>query len=163
VPVLAWISAAAAAQSIDDLGKSLSELDSSAYGCRASGSRTVCRRNEQDLMHLGLPALAVTLEYEHELLGQVTVMFDERYFADVEIRLNSSFGVAEPRDEKLRSGMAGILVNRVRVWRRASGFVMLEQFAEKVTRSALRYLTTAEYAALVQRRNAARIRGIRDL
>jgi len=44
----------------------------------------------------------------------------------------------EVHDEQLRSGMAGAIVNRVRVWRNGGNVVMLEQFSGKITSSALR-------------------------
>jgi len=155
--------APAGGQGIEALGSRLSDLDRSAYSCDKTGARTLCRAGGKSLEHLGLPVLGMTLEYRRELLNRLTVLFDEARFAEVEGHLATRFGAPEVHDERLRSGMAGAIVNRVRVWRRDGNVVMLEQFSGKITSSALRYLTSDDYRELMRARDAVRVRGTRDL
>jgi len=151
------------AQGIEALGSQLSALDRGLYTCAGTGVKTQCRARGKSLEHLGLPVLGVTLEYRSELLNRTTVLFDEARFAQIEESLTARFGAPEIHDEQLRSGMAGAIVNRVRVWRSHGNVVMLEQFSGKITSSALRYLTTDGYRELMRARDAGRIRGTRDL
>lgn len=155
--------AASGAQDIEALGSRLSDLDRRLYSCAENGAHALCRAGGKPLEHLGLPVLGLTLEYRAGLLDRTTVMFDETRFADVENRLTARFGAPEVHDEQLRSGMAGAIVNRVRVWRRNGNVAMLEQFSGKITSSALRYLTTDDYRELMRARDAVRVRGTRDL
>jgi len=155
--------AASGAQGIDALGSRLSDLDRRLYSCAETGAQTLCRAGGKSLEHLGLPVLGLTLEYRGELLNRTTVLFNEARFAEVEGGLMARFGAPEEHDEQLRSGMAGAIVNRVRVWRRDGKVVMLEQFSGKITSSALRYLTSDDYRELMRARDAVRVRGTRDL
>jgi hypothetical protein len=155
--------APAGAQGIEALGSRLSGLDRRTYSCDETGTRTLCRAGGKSLEHLGLPALGMTLEYRGELLNRTTVLFDEARFAEVEGGLTARLGAPEVHDEQLRSGMAGAIVNRVRVWRRDGSVAMLEQFSGKITSSALRYLTSDDYRELMRARDAVRVRGTRDL
>ena len=150
-------------QGIEALGSQLSALERGLYTCAGTSLNTQCRANGKPLEHLGLPVLGVTLEYRSELLNRTMVLFDEARFAEVEGRLTARFGAPELHDEQLRSGMAGAIVNRVRVWRRDGNVVMLEQFSGKITSSALRYLTADDYRQLMRARDAVRVRGTRDL
>lgn len=161
--VLLVTGAAFGADDTGVLGSPLSGIDRTVYSCFTSTARTICKAGGGGMEHLGLPVLTVTREYRDELLRSMTVMFDEARFADVERRMSARLGAAESADERLRSGMAGVITNRVRIWRSGSAVIVLEQFAEKITRSALRYLTEADYAELMRRRDAARVRGARDL
>jgi hypothetical protein len=161
--VLLVAGAAAGAQDIEALGSRLSDLDRKIYSCAETGVHTVCRTGRQPLEHLGFPVLGMTLEYRAELLNRTTVLFDEALFAQVEGRLTARFGASEVHDEQLRSGMAGAIVNRVRVWQRNGNVAMLEQFSGKITISALRYLTADDYRELMRARDAVRVRGTRDL
>ena len=155
--------AASGAQGIEALGSPLADLDRRLYSCAETGAHTLCRAVGKSLEHLGLPVLGMTLEYRGELLNQTTVLFDEARFAEVEDRLKAEFGAPGLHDEQLRSGMAGVIVNRVRVWRSGGNVVMLEQFSGKITSSALRYLTADGYRELMRARDAVRVRGTRDL
>ena len=155
--------AAFSGQGIKAPGSRLSDLDRTLYTCTGSGAVTLCRAEGKAPEHLGLPVLGMTLEYRGELLNRTTVLFDEARFAEVEDRLTGQFGAPEVHDEQLRSGMAGAIVNRVRVWRRDANVAMLEQFSGKITSSALRYLTADDYRDLMRTRDAARVRGSRDL
>ena len=155
--------AASGAQDIEALGSRLSDLDRSLYSCAETSAHTLCRAAGKSFEHLGLPVLGMTLEYRGELLNQTTVLFDEARFAEVEGHLTARFGAPEIQDEQLRSGMAGAIVNRVRVWRRDRDIAMLEQFYGKITRSALRYLTSDDFRELMRARDAVRVRGTRDL
>lgn len=155
--------AASGAQGIESLGSRLSDLDRTLYSCAQNGALTLCRAGGKSLEHLGLPVLGTTLEYRGELLNRTTVVFDEARFSEVEDRLRARYEAPEVHDEQLRSGMAGAIVNRVRVWRSDGNVVMLEQFFGKITSSALRYLTTDGYRELMRARDAVRVRGTRDL
>ncbi|MGQ0577827.1 MAG: hypothetical protein ACT4PQ_02825 [Betaproteobacteria bacterium] len=155
--------AASGAQGIEALGSPLADLDRRLYSCAETGAHTLCRAVGKSVAHLGLPVLGMTLEYSGERLNQTTVLFDEARFADVEGRLRAGFGTPEHHDEQLRSGMAGAILNRVRVWRSGASVVMLEQFSGKITSSALRYLTADGYRELMHARDAVRVRGTRDL
>jgi len=155
--------AASGAQGIEALGSRLADLDRRLYSCAETGAHTLCRAGGKSLEHLGLPVLGMTLEYRGELLHRTTVLFNEARFAEVEGCLAARFGAPEDHDEQFRSGMAGGIVNLVRVWRRDGNVVMLEQFSGKITSSALRYLTSDDYRELMRARDAARVRGTRDL
>jgi hypothetical protein len=155
--------AASGAQGIEALGSPLSELDRGLYTCVGTSVSTQCRAGGKSLEYLGLPILAVTLEYRSELLNRITVLFDEARFAQIEGSLTARFGAPEIHDEQLRSGMAGAFLNRVRVWRRDGDVAMLEQYFGKITRSALRYLSPDDYRELMRARDAGRVRGTRDL
>ena len=155
--------AASGAQGIQALGSRLSDLDRRLYSCAETGAHTLCRAGGKQLEHLGLPVLGMTLEYHGELLNRTTVLFDEARFEEVENRLTARFGAPEVHDEHLRSGMAGAIVNRVRVWPGVGNVTMLEQFFGKITSSALRYLSTEDYRELMRARDARRVRGTRDL
>lgn len=155
--------AAYSAQGIEALGSRLSDLDRTLYTCAGNGAVILCRAGDRSPEHLGLPVLGMTLEYRGELLNRTTVLFDEARFAEVEGRLTGQFGAPEVHDEQLRSGMAGAIVNRVRVWRRDANVAMLEQFSGKITSSALRYMSADDHRELMRARDAARIRGTRDL
>jgi hypothetical protein len=155
--------AASGAPGIETPGSQLSDLDRTLYSCARDGALTLCRAGGKSLEHLGLPVLGLTLEYRGDVLSRTTVLFDEAHFSEVEDRLTARYKAPEVHDEQLRSGMAGAIVNRVRVWRSDSEVVMLEQFSGKITSSALRYLTTDGYRELMRARDAARVRGVRDL
>jgi len=163
VSLLVITVAASAAQNIEVPGSRLSSLDRALFSCIETEALTLCRAQGKSLEHLNLPVMGITLEYREELLNRTTVLFDETRFADVENRLTARFGTPEVHDEQLRSGMAGTLVNRIRVWGGGGKVVMLEQFSGKITSSALRYLTPDDYRELVRARNAVRVRGKRDL
>lgn len=154
---------ASGAQGIEALGSRLSGLDRGIYSCAGTGVNTQCRAVGESLEYLGLPVLAVTLEFRGELLNRTTVLFEETRFAQAEGSLTARLGPPEMHDEQLRSGMAGAFANRVRVWRSEGNVVMLEQYSGKITRSALRYLTQADYRELMRARDAMRVRGTRDL
>jgi hypothetical protein len=155
--------AASGARGIEPPGSRLADLDRTLYSCAETGAGTLCRARGKSLEHLGLPVLGMTLEYRGELLNRTTILFDEAQFAEAEGRLTARFGAPEAHDEQLRSGMAGAIVNRVRVWRNGGNVVMLEQFSGKITSSALRYLTPDDYRELMRARDAVRVRGTRDL
>ncbi len=155
--------AASGAQGIEALGSRLADLDRRLYSCAETGAHILCRAVGTSLEHLGLPVLGMTLAYSGERLKQTTVLFDEARFAEVEGRLRAGFGAPEVHDEQLRSGMAGAIVNRVRVWHGDGNVVMLEQFSGKITSSALRYLTPDDFGELMRARDAVRVRGTRDL
>ncbi len=154
---------ASGARGIEPPGSRLADLDRTLYSCAETGAGTLCRARGKYLEHLGLPVLGMTLEYRGEFLNRTTILFDEAQFAEAEGRLTARFGAPEAHDEQLRSGMAGAIVNRVRVWRNGGNVVMLEQFSGKITSSALRYLTPDDYRELMRARDAVRVRGTRDL
>lgn len=155
--------AVSGAQEVEALGSRLAALDRARYSCTKNGAHTLCRPTGGSLDHLGLPFLGMTLEYRGELLQRTTVLFDETRFAEVESRLTALFGTPEHHDERLRAGMAGTIINRIRVWRSGGDVAMFEQYAEKITTSALRYLPADDYAELMRSRDSMRVRGTRDL
>jgi hypothetical protein len=164
-PVFLWLIAGAVSGAADvaAIGSRLSDLDHGLYSCALTGALTVCRAAGKPVEHLGLPVLGITLEYRGERLDRTKVLFDEKRFAEVERRLTDRFGPPENHDEQLRAGMAGTIVNRVRVWRKGGNMAMLEQYSGKVTTSALRYLAPGGYRDLMRSRDATRVRGTRDL
>lgn len=151
------------AQEVEALGSRLAALDRARYSCTKNGAHTLCRPAGKSLDHLGLPLLGMTLEYRGELLQRATVLFDETHFADIESRLTARFGTPEHHDERLRAGMAGTITNRIRVWHSGGDVAMLEQYSEKITTSALRYLAADDYQELMRSRDSLRVRGTRDL
>ena len=155
--------AVSAAQEVEALGSPLAALDRTRYSCTTNAEHTLCRPAGNSLDHLGLPFLGMTLEYRGELLQRTTVLFDEAHFADIESRLTARFGTPEHHDERLRAGMAGTITNRIRVWRGGGEIAMLEQYSEKISTSALRYLAADDYRELMRSRDAMRVRGTRDL
>ena len=162
--VLLLIAAAvSSAQDVAAIGSRLADLDRGFYSCARTGALTLCRPAGKSLEHMGLPVLEITLEYRGEFLDRTTVRFGEGRFAEVERRLAERFGAPENHDEQLRAGMAGTIVNQIRVWRNGGDIAMLEQYSGKITTSALRYLASDGYRELMRSRDAMRIRGTRDL
>jgi len=155
--------AVSGAQEVEKLGSQLAALDRARYSCTTNGAHTVCRPAANSLDHLGLPVVRMTLEYRGELLQRKTVVFDETHFGYIESRLTARFGTPEHHDERLRAGMAGTIINRIRVWRSGGDIAMLEQYSEKITTSALRYLAADDYQKLMRSRDSMRVRGTRDL
>lgn len=145
------------------IGSPLSALDRDVHECRALQGRQVCQARKGTLQFHGSAALAMTLEYEAELLRKVTVLFDEARFEDVLRQLQADLGAGATHDEKIRAGMSGVVVNRIRAWRRCGEVRMLEQFSGKVAVSALQVLSEADFEAEMSRRVAERVRGLRDL
>lgn len=145
------------------IGSPLSALDRGAYDCRERGNRLICQAQGGPLRFRGLPALAMTLEYDAELLRQVTVQFDERQFEDEVRRLEADFGAGAVHDEKIRAGMAGVIVNRIRAWHGRGQVQMLEQFSDRIDVSGLHIFSAQDFEAEMFRRQATRVRGLRDL
>lgn len=145
------------------IGSPLSALDAGAYDCRDQGTRVVCQAQDGPLRFRGLAALAMTLEYDSELLRRVTVQFDERQFEDALGQLEADFGAGAVHDEKIRAGMAGVIVNRIRAWHERGQVQMLEQFSDRIGVSALHIFSEPDFEAEMLRRQAAGVRGLRDL
>lgn len=145
------------------IGSPLSALDRDVHECRARQGRLVCQVRGGALQFHGSAALAMTLEYEAELLRKVTVLFDEARFEDVLRQLQADLGAGTTHDEKIRAGMSGVMVNRIRAWRRRDEVRMLEQYSGKYAVSALRVFSAADFDAEMNRRAAERVRGLRDL
>ena len=150
-------------QEVEAQGSQLADLDRALYSCTQDGEQTLCRAAGTSLDHLGVPILGMTVEYHGELLQRTTVLLDEARFAELESRLTTRFGTPENHDEQLRAGMAGTIINRVRVWRSGGDIAMLEQYSGKITTSVLRYLTVDDYRQFMRSRDAMRVRGMRDL
>lgn len=163
LPGLLAAAIAAASPGIAPIGAPLSGLDRADHDCKSIEKRVLCQRSGSEIRYRGLGALAMTLEYEEELLRRVTVLFDEAQFAEVVRRLDADFGVGEAHDEKLRTGMAGAIVNRIRVWHAGGETLMFEQFSGRISTSALHVLSEADFAAEMRGREASRVRGMRDL
>jgi hypothetical protein len=163
LPCLLAAAIAAASPGIVSIGAPLSGLDRGDHDCKMMEKQVVCQRSGTEIRYRGLGALAMTLEYEEELLRRVTVLFDEAQFAEVEHRLDADFGTGEAHDEKLRTGMAGAIVNRIRVWRAGGETLMFEQFSGRISTSALHVLSEADFETEMRRREASRVRGMRDL
>ena len=153
----------AAGESTARIGSSLSALDRGAYDCRERGDRQICQARGGTLRCRGLAVLAMTLEYEAELLRQVTVQFDEGQFEDAVRQLEADFGAGAVHDEKIRAGMAGVIINRIRAWHERGQVQMLEQFSHGIGVSALYILSATDFETEMRRRQAMRVRGLRDL
>jgi len=145
------------------IGSPLSALDRDAYDCRDQGNRVICQAKGGPLQFRGLAALAMTLEYDPELLRQVTVQFDEGRFEDAVLRLEADFGAGAVHDEKIRAGMAGVIINRIRAWHDRGQVQMLEQFSDRIGVSALHILSATDFEAEMLGRQATRVHGLRDL
>ena len=145
------------------IGSPLSALDRGAYDCRDQGNRVSCQAQGGPLRFRGLAALAMTLEYDSELLRQVTVQFDERQFEAVLRQLEAEYGAGAAHDEKIRAGMAGVIINRIRAWHERGQVQMLEQFSGRIGVSALHIFSATDFEAEMLWRQAARVRGLRDL
>lgn len=163
LPSLLGAAAEEPLREIASIGSPLSSLDRGAYDCSVIAERTLCQRSGPGIRYCGLVALAMTFEYEKELLRRIRVLFDEAQFAELARRMDAEFGTGEAHDEKLRTGMAGSIVNRIRVWRDAAEVVMLEQFSGRISTSALHIFSSADFDAEMRNRRAARARGMRDL
>lgn len=161
----AWSTAvfAAGLPTVMAIGSPLSALDREAFDCRVHQERLACQAQGGAQHYRGLAVHAMTLEYEAELLRQVTVLFDERQFEDALRQFEDEFGAGAVHDEKIRAGMAGVIVNRIRAWRECDEVRMLEQFSGRLGLSALQVFTAADFAAEMSRRQATRVRGLRDL
>lgn len=145
------------------IGSPLSALDRGAYDCRERGNRRICQARGGPLRFLGLAALAMTLEYDAELLRQVTVQFDEGQFENALRQLEADFGAGMVHDEKIRAGMAGVIINRIRAWHERGQVQMIEQFSHSIGVSAVHIFSETDFAAEMRKRQVMRVRGLRDL
>jgi hypothetical protein len=146
------------------LGSALSALDAGGYVCTADAARTQCRLAAgADLSVYGVPARERVLTYRDGLLAQVRIGFDESRFEQVLRACESKLGRAEIFHERLRAGMGGVFTSRIAVWRQKEAVVLLEQYFERVTRSAVSIMPPPAFEALMAARDRRRVRGVRDL
>jgi hypothetical protein len=111
----------------------------------------------------GVPARERVLTYRDGLLAQVRIGFDESRFEQVLRACESKLGRAEIFHERLRAGMGGVFTSRIAVWRQKEAVVLLEQYFERVTRSAVSIMPPPAFEALMAARDRRRVRGVRDL
>jgi hypothetical protein len=89
--------------------------------------------------------------------------FDERNFEGLLQAIETRLGRGEVSSELLRAGMGGVFTNQLAIWRLPDKVVLLEQYFERVTQSAVSIMEPDAFAALMAARERQRVRGVRDL
>lgn len=153
---------------VDELGSPREALDVHGFVCAPAsgppGGTEVCRREPADTMRAaGVPARFAVLVYRAGRLERATVAVDETHYAELLRALVAALGAGDEQTERLRAGMGGVFPNHVTVWRAPGRVIVLEQYFERVTRSALSVMSPGEHARFEAQREAQRVRGIRDL
>jgi hypothetical protein len=147
-----------------DLGSAYDLLDRERYACAAPSAQTQCWLQSSAGLHLnGIDARGQLLTYRAGTLQSVSTTVDERRFDDLLHALEARFGPGEHSTERLRAGMGGVFSNRLVLWRLPDKVVLLEQYFERVTQSAVSVMTPESFAALMAARDSVRVRGARDL
>lgn len=170
--MISWLAALAlASQGIGVLmpdlpapGAQRETLAAEGYICELRDSREVCRLQPAPGLAVdGVPALLAVLVYEAGRLTRATLVVDELRYSELERAIAQRFGPGEEHVEMLRAGMGGLFPNHVTVWRADGEVFLLEQYFERVTRSAITRMDEREFDRFVAEREAQRVRGVRDL
>jgi hypothetical protein len=134
------------------------------FVCDTQHGRETCRLQPASGLSIDdLPALLAVLVYDSGRLARVSLAVDEARYAELESAIAQRLGAGEEHTELLRAGMGGIFPNRIVVWRRDGEVLLLEQYFERVTRSAITMMSAREFDRFAAERDAQRVRGIRDL
>lgn len=111
----------------------------------------------------GVPVRGLEAGFRDGRLAWVTVRLDpDRYAAALEA-VRARLGEPEDRSFRARAGMAGDFEAGVQLWNAGDVAVVLEQYAGKIDRGALRYGDARAMAELVARKRAYPPGAWRDL
>jgi hypothetical protein len=134
------------------------------FVCGTQHARETCRLQPASGLSIDhIPALLAVLVYDGGRLARVSLAVDEARYAELESAIAQRLGAGEEHTELLRAGMGGIFPNRIVVWRHDGEVLLLEQYFERVTRSAITMMSAREFDRFAAERDAQRVRGIRDL
>jgi hypothetical protein len=111
----------------------------------------------------GAPVEDAILDIREGRVAVAAVFFDEQRFPAVAERLAADFGPGEDHSEALRAGMGATFTNVVKAWRREGAVWFAEQFAGRITRSAVSRVPVTEFDGMMAARAAQRVNGARDL
>ncbi|MEX0959131.1 MAG: hypothetical protein WDZ63_07575 [Burkholderiales bacterium] len=170
--MIAWLAAVALASQgvgmlMSDLpapGTQRESLAAEGFTCESRGGRETCRLQPAPGLAVdGVPALLAVLVYEAGRLTRATLVVDELRFSELENAIAQRLGPGEDHVELLRAGMGGLFPNHVTVWRSDGEVLLLEQYFERVTRSAITRMDEPEFDRFLAEREAQRVRGVRDL
>lgn len=163
---LTLLFAAAAGQdwTMPALGSPLEALDRSAHRCVAAQELLLCRVNDVGrLLVEEAPARGRILAYRGARLERVTTIVDEALFEQLLSALEYRWGPGARSTERLRAGMGGVFPNLMVTWRFEGRVVLLEQYYERVTQSAISLMEPVAFEACMSERDRQRVRGVRDL
>ncbi len=165
----AWIAAllpavTSAAQLWEEprLGSAIGALDRSRYVCATVEIQARCRQASSGEL-FEVPTREQTLIYLDGRLDQVHTAFDEDRFEQMLQALEARLGRGELSTELLRAGMGGVFPSRLAIWRLDDEIVLLEQYSDRITRSAIWIMGPGSFAEMMSARDRQRVRGVRDL
>jgi hypothetical protein len=144
-------------------GSALSALDRAHYECKAESAETLCRSKDALPPFEGLKVRGRLLRYVDGHLAQSSELFAEQDFGALLEVLQVRLGRGVPAHERLQAGMAGAFDNQIFVWQLSDRVVMLEQYFERITQSAVSAMPPAAFEALMLARAQRRVHGVRDL
>jgi hypothetical protein len=125
------------------------------FDCAAQSRDQRCRVPAPPALPGGVAPKALEVLFRDRALAQVQGVFDERHHAGVLARLRAALGTPEDRSFRTRAGMAGVFEAGVHVWTLESAagnwFVVLEQYAGKIDRSALTWGDEPAMHSLLER------------
>jgi hypothetical protein len=138
--------------------------DLDAFACETEPRVSRCRlKPDVAKTFAGVPVAGAILDIREGKVAVAAVFFDETSFESVAARLAADFGPGEDHSEALRGGMGGTFNNVVKAWRREGSVWFAEQFAGRISRSAVSRVRPAEFDAIMAARAAQRVNGARDL
>jgi hypothetical protein len=144
-------------------GSAFSALDRAHYECQEAAAETLCHSKVVLPAFEGLKVRGRLLRYVDGRLAQASELFAERDFGALLEVLQTRLGQGVPAHEKLQAGMAGVFDNRIFVWQFSDHVVMLEQYFERITQSAVSTMPRPAFEALMLAREQRRLHGAREL
>jgi len=134
------------------------------FACEAEPRASRCRlKAGLARTFAGVPVEGAVIDVRQGRVAVAAAFFDERNFPAVAERLAADLGPGEDYSEELRAGMGATFTNVVKAWRREGTVWFAEQFAGRITRSAVSRVPAAEFDGMLAARAAQRVNGARDL
>jgi hypothetical protein len=125
------------------------------FDCATQSRDQRCRVPAPPALPDGVAPKALEVLFRDQALAQVQGLFDEKHHAGMLARLRAALGPPEDRSFRTRAGMAGAFEAGVHVWSLESAtgnwFVVLEQYAGKIDRSALTWGDEPAMRSLLER------------
>jgi hypothetical protein len=102
----------------------------------------------------GVPVQRVELHFRADRLEKVAGRLQESQFAALEAFVVKRKGAGQDCSIRFRAGMGAELFNRILLWRAAGEALVIEQFRDKIDRSAFTYGTADAMADMVREKTA---------
>jgi len=136
------------------------------FDCAEPSTRERCGMRAPPALPGGVLPQSLDVLFRGQALAQVRGLFAEKHHAAMLERLRAALGTPEDRSFRIRAGMAGTFEAGVHVWHveRAAGswFLVLEQYAGKIDRSALTWGDAQAMDTLLERVRRPGQGGARD-